>query len=412
VKIKINLTLVFVAIVIMPATANAIDPTAFATATNVTTAGGTLYSFTVRYDDDGVIDVTSLDNSDVRVTGPNGFDAAAAFIGVNFNTDGTPRIATYSIVPPGGTWDSPDNGTYNVMMQATQVFDGLGNAVKAGKIGSFTVMAPASTPTPTPTPTSTTLGNISTRLRVETGDNVLIGGIIITGNDNKHVVLRAIGPSLGNPPFNIAGALQDPTIDLHNGTGDIIATNDNWKDTQQAEIAAFGLGPTNDLESAISITLTPGSYTAIVQGKNGGTGVGLVEAYDVDLSADSKLFNISTRGFVDINDNVMIGGFIVGGAGGSAKVVVRAIGPSLARFQIQGFLQDPTLSLFDEHGQIATNDDWKQTQQAEIEATGFQPIDDKESAILMTLPAGSYTAIVRGVNSTTGLGQIEVFNVP
>jgi hypothetical protein len=256
------------------------------------------------------------------------------------------------------------------------------------------------------------LVNISTRLRVLTGDNVLIGGIIITGNDNKHVVLRAIGPSLVNPPFNIAGALQDPTIDLHNGNGAIIASNDNWKDTQQAEIAALGLGPTNDQESAISTTLAPGSYTAIVQGKNGGTGVGLVEAYDVDLSADSRLFNISTRGFVDVNDNVMIGGFIVGGAGGSAKVVVRAIGPSLARFQIQGFLPDPTLSLFDVNGQIATNDDWKQTQQAEIEATGFQPVDDKESAILMTLPAGSYTAIVRGVNSTTGLGQVEVFNVP
>jgi hypothetical protein len=152
-KTKVILILVFIAIVIMPATTKAIDPTAVATTTNVTTVGGTLYSFTVRYADDGEIDVSTLDNNDVRVTGPGGFNVAAAFVSVNINTNGTPRIATYSIVPPGGSWDFADNGTYNVVMQAFQVTDGLGHPVAAGNIGSFTVMTPSSTPTPTPTPT-------------------------------------------------------------------------------------------------------------------------------------------------------------------------------------------------------------------------------------------------------------------
>jgi hypothetical protein len=257
------------------------------------------------------------------------------------------------------------------------------------------------------------LVNISTRLGVLTGDNVLIGGFIIGGTDNKKVVLRAIGPSLSSPPFNLTGALTDPTIELHDGTGAIIATNDNWKDTQQTDIAATGLAPTDDLESAILRTLPPGNYTAIVRGKDNGTGVGLVEAYDVDLSANAKLSNISTRGFVDINDNVMIGGFIVG-TGGSAKVLVRAIGPSLSNppFNLTGVLADPTVSLFDAHGtMVASNDNWKDTQQADIQATGLAPTDDHESAILATLPSGSYTIIVRGANNTTGVGLVEVFNV-
>jgi hypothetical protein len=210
------------------------------------------------------------------------------------------------------------------------------------------------------------------------------------------------------------GPRRRPPRYVHDGTGAIIGTNDNWKDAQQAEIAATGLGPTNDLESAILLTLpAPGSYTAIVRGKNGGTGVGQVEVFDVDLAADSKLINISTRGFVDTGDNVMIGGFVVGGAGGSAKVVIRAIDPSLfTQFQIQGALADPILTVFDEHGmQIGQNDNWKDTQQTEITATTLQPTDDHESAILTTLSSGSYTAIVRGVNNATGVGLVEVFNI-
>ena len=203
-------------------------------------------------------------------------------------------------------------------------------------------------------------------------------------------------------------------LEVHDSTQAIIATDDNWRDTQEADILATGLQPKSDLESAVVLTLAPGAYTAIVRGKNGGTGIGLVEAYDVDLAANSKLINISTRGFVDTGDNVMIGGFVIGGAGGSAKVVVRAIGPSLlTRFGVQGALADPTLTLFDPNGmQIGFDDNWKDTQQADIEATGLQPTNDLESAILMVLPSGGYTAIVGGKNNTTGIGLVEVFDVP
>jgi hypothetical protein len=263
-----------------------------------------------------------------------------------------------------------------------------------------------------PTGPPLNLGNISTRGLVETGDQVMIGGFAVSGTDNKKVLLRAIGPSLSNPPFNLTGVLADPIIEVHDAHG-IIGTNNNWKDTQQAEIAAIGLAPTNDLESAILLTLAPGSYTAIVRGNNGGTGTGLVEAYDIDPAANSTLSNISTRGFVNTGDNVMIGGFAIAGAGGSATVVVRAIGPSLlTRFGIQGALADPTLTLFDGNAmQIGFNDNWRDSQQAGIQATGFAPTNDLESAILMTLPSGNYTAIVRGNNNATGVGLVEVFNV-
>ena len=321
--------------------------------------------------------------------------------GGHSSTSGSPGM-------PGGLWDS---GILNQGATFMHTFNTAGSfpyyctvhGACCGMVGSVTVVGAVGATgiglvEVFKLPSASPLANISTRLNVLTGDNVLIGGFIIGGPDNKKVVLRAIGPSLSNPPFNLRGVLADPTIELHDATRAIIATNDNWKDTQQAEILATGLQPTNDLESAIVMTLAPGPYTAIVRGKNGGTGIGLVEAYDVDLAANSKLINISTRGFVDTGDNVMIGGFIVGG-GGSATVVVRAKGPSLSNppFNLTGVLQDPTLSLFDANGVIITsNDNWKDTQQAEILATGLQPTNDLESAILVTLPAGNFTAIVRG----------------
>jgi len=321
--------------------------------------------------------------------------------GGHSSTSGSPGM-------PGGLWDS---GILNKGATFMHTFNTAGSfpyyctvhGACCGMVGSVTVVGAVGATgiglvEVFKLPSASPLANISTRLNVLTGDNVLIGGFIIGGPDNKKVVLRAIGPSLSNPPFNLRGVLADPTIELHDATRAIIATNDNWKDTQQAEILATGLQPTNDLESAIVMTLAPGPYTAIVRGKNGGTGIGLVEAYDVDLAANSKLINISTRGFVDTGDNVMIGGFIVGG-GGSATVVVRAKGPSLSNppFNLTGVLQDPTLSLFDANGVIITsNDNWKDTQQAELQATGLAPTDDHESAILVTLPAGNFTAIVRG----------------
>ena len=157
---------------------------------------------------------------------------------------------------------------------------------------------------------------------VLTDDKVLIGGFRITGNDPKKVVLRAIGPSLAG--FDIANPLADPVLELHGADGSLITTNDNWKDTQQSKIEATGIQPQNDLESAIVRTLAPGSYSAVVRGKGGGTGVGLLEGYDLDQAADSLFANISNRGFVGTGSNVMIAGFILGGVGGNASVVVRS----------------------------------------------------------------------------------------
>lgn len=248
-RTTVLLPLVLVAILIMPATSSAEAPTAVATTTNVTTAGGTSYSFTVRYADDGTINAGTVDDNDVRVTGPRSFDIAATFVSGSFGTSGSVYDATYSIVPPGGSWDSADNGTYTVVMQESQVFDSIRNPVAAGNIGSFTVMAPSSTPGPSQ------LLNISTRMDVKTGDQVLIGGFIITGNASKKVILRAIGPSLS--AFGISNPLADTVLELHAADGSLITMNDNWKDTQQGEIEAIGFQPASDLESAIVRTLGP-----------------------------------------------------------------------------------------------------------------------------------------------------------
>jgi hypothetical protein len=257
--------------------------------------------------------------------------------------------------------------------------------------------------------------NLSTRLLVQTGDNAGIGGFIINGTDPKKVILRAIGPSL--TARGVPGALQDPTLELHDHTGATIAFNDNWRDTQQSTIQATGLAPEDNRESAIVQTLAPAAYTAIVRGKGGTSGVALVEAYDVDPNANSKLANISTRGFVGTGDNVMIGGFIVGGGlgvngAGSEEVLVRGLGPSLTQRGVPNALQDPTLDLHDGNGAIiASNDNWKDTQQSEIQATGLAPSNDRESAILAPLVQGNYTAILRGKNNTTGVGLVEVYKV-
>src|SRR5207237_5753388 len=188
----------------------------------------------------------------------------------------------------------------------------------------------------------TVLANISTRLRVETGDNALIGGFIVTGNQNKKIIVRAIGPSL---PF--ADKLADPILELHDGSGALLEMNDNWMDSPNKQaIIDSTIAPSNPLESAIVRSVAPGNYTAIVPGVNNGTGIGVVEAYDLDPSADSKLANISTRGFVQTGDNVLIAGTIVVGQN-SQKVIIRAIGPSLS---IAGKLENPTLELRDQSG--------------------------------------------------------------
>lgn len=249
-----------------------------------------------------------------------------------------------------------------------------------------------------------TLANISTRLRVETGDNVLIGGFIITGTMPKKVIIRAIGPSLALP-----GKLADPILELRDGTGTLLKSNDNWKSDQEAEIRASTIPPTNDLESAIVMTLPANGagYTAIVRGVNNGTGIAVVEAYDLDQSVDSKLANISTRGLVQTGDNVLIAGTIVLGSA-PQRVIVRAIGPSLS---IPGKLADPTLELRDSSALIRANNDWRSDQQAEIIGTTIPPTNDAESALVSTLPGNNatYTAIVRGVGNGTGIGVVEIY---
>ena len=210
----------------------------------------------------------------------------------------------------------------------------------------------------------------------------------------------------------MTGALANPTLELYQGST-LLESNDNWRDTNQAAIEATGIAPTDDQESAIVRTLDPGAYTAIMRGNSGGTGIGVVEAYDLDQAASSKMANISTRGFVDTGDNAMIGGFIMGGNGGeNGRVVVRAIGPSLGDFGISGALQDSVLELRDSSGSlVASNDNWQDSQQAEIEATGLAPTDTRESVIVMQLTGGSYTAVVRGKDNTTGVAVVEVYNI-
>jgi hypothetical protein len=256
--------------------------------------------------------------------------------------------------------------------------------------------------------------NISTRLPVGTNQSVLIGGFIIQGPIAKNVIIRAIGPSLP-----LAGALQDPLLELYDETGETIASNDNWRSTrlgglldsdQSIDIQASLLAPLNDAESAIIATLNPGAYTAVVRGANNSTGIAVVEAYDLDADMSSKLANISTRGFVQTGDNVMIGGFILGGGPGTTTIVVRGIGPSLGASGITNPLLDPMIEVHDANGAIVdSNDDWR-TNQALIEPTGLQPTNDAESALLLSNPAlGAYTAILRGKNGGTGVGVVEVY---
>ena len=252
------------------------------------------------------------------------------------------------------------------------------------------------------------LGNIATRLRVESGDGALIGGFIITGTQSKKVIIRAIGPSLA-----LADKLTDPTLELRDLSGALLDENDDWKlSANRQAIIDSGLAPTHDLESAVIATL-PGNgsqYTAIVRGVNNGTGTAVVQVYDLDTSGNSKLANIATRGFVQTGDNVLFAGMIVVGQA-SQKVIVRAIGPSLS---IAGKMANPTLELRDGNGGLLEeNDDWVSSpnKQAIIDST-VAPTNDLESAIVRTLSPANYTAIVRGVNDTTGIAVVEVYALP
>ena len=330
---------------------------------------------------------------------------------------GQPRIGIARLDPNAGTADSfnPHSSSFvsSIALQADGKILATGNFTSAS--GQSRNNVARLNPDCTPTPTPGTLGNISTRVRVLDGDNVLIGGMIATGTVAKRVIIRAIGPSLTG--FGVPGALANPTLDLFQGSA-LLFSNDDWNNSsQQAEIAASGLAPSYAAESAIIWTLTPGqTYTAAVRGNNGTIGIGVVEAFDLDPAAASKLGNISTRGFVDVDDNVMIAGLIAGpGNGTNLKILVRALGPTLSDFGVSGALVNPTLDLVNASGTvIRSNNDWKDDpqQRAQIEAAGLGPSHDEEAALVETVPPGAYTAVVRGRNQTTGVGLVEAYNIP
>jgi hypothetical protein len=209
----------------------------------------------------------------------------------------------------------------------------------------------------------------------------------------------------------IARTLLDPTLAVYRNDGSLLARNDDWKKGQQLAIQATGLAPSNDSESALILTLAPGTYTTVMGGKSLTTGVGLIEVYDLTPTADSSLQNVSTRGSVGTGESVIIGGFIVGD-GQNPTMVIRGIGPSLSAAGIRNPLPDPMLELHDANGQlIAMNNNWKDSQQAAIEATGLAPAKDQESAIMQALPPGNYTTILRGNRNSTGVALVELYTL-
>ena len=268
-----------------------------------------------------------------------------------------------------------------------------------------------------PSPVPALLLNLSTRLEIPPpalGEDVtsLIGGFIVGGNSGRKILMRALGPSLAN--FGLI-PLADPTLELHDATGAIIASNDNWMDTQEADILDTGLAPTNALESAILMVLPPGAYTATVQGNNLGpgatSGTALVEVYDISLTVAVGLDNLSTRGPVQRIADPMIAGLVIAN-GDEETVLVRGLGPSLDDFGLAG-LSDPRLDLFDADGNLlASNDNWQDSQSADIEATGLAPSDALEAAILITLSRGAYTAVLSPVEGVAhGIALAEIYKL-
>ena len=352
--------------------------------------------------------------------------------GVNFISV-TPSQGSCS----GTSTVSCDLGTFfsaTVTLVVTPTVAGpLSNTASASAPGAFdlnpnnnfftasTTVLPANTPTPTPTATPTPTPppaaaqalNLSTRMLVQTGANVGIGGFIITGTGPKHVLLRAIGPSL--TALGVPNALANPVLELHGPGAFPTVTNDNWRDdpAQEALIIASGIAPSDDLESAIDANLSPGSYTAIVSGKNNTSGVGLVEVYDLSQAAPAKLGNISTRAFVGSGSDVVIAGFILGGNSGNDRIAIRGIGPSLTAQGVPNALADPVLELRNGNGVLlVSNNDWHDNpvQASELIAAGLAPADDLESGIATTLPPGTYTALLAGLNDGTGIGLVEVYD--
>lgn len=299
----------------------------------------------------------------------------------------------------------PSNNTYTTQSLAVDrtnsyLFVASNDLPQASGLYVYSLAPPVQIPTP---PKS--LLNIATRMRSQGGDDALIGGFIVTGNGPKQLALRAIGPSLP-----VMGKLADPVLQLFDSSGKIVAQNDNWN-AHRAEVIATGIAPLDEHEAVITETVDPGSYTAVVRGVNNSSGVALVEAYDLSPGSGSKLANISTRGKIETGDNVMIGGFILGGDQ-TTTVAVRGLGPSLANYNVAGALADPRLEVYDGNGTLIAQDDaWRQFQEQALIQSGLAPTDDREAAMILVLRPGAYTAIVRGENNTTGVGLVEVYNL-
>jgi hypothetical protein len=237
-----------------------------------------------------------------------------------------------------------------------------------------------------------------------------IGGFIITGSAPKQVLVRGLGPSLAGA--GMPNPRGDPVLELHGPGAFVAITNNNWRETQEAQITATGIPPPNDLESAILVTLDPGAYTVILRGNGGTSGVALVEVYGLGASA-SKLANISTRGFISTGNDIVIAGFILSGGSSNERIIIRGLGPSLGAFGLSPVLPDPTLELRDSNGALLiANNDWYDTAiEPPVFGTGLEPTHILESAIGATLPPGSYTALLSGVNGGTGLGLVEVYDL-
>jgi uncharacterized repeat protein (TIGR01451 family) len=383
----------------------------------------------------GAVSDTATLSGGFQATGTITFSA----YGPDDNSCGTAPVFSSSVPVFGdgqynsGSFVPSAGGTYRFVASYS---GDLNNKAAANACGdpneSVVVTGPSPTPTATATPTSTATAtatptatatatptgtpsqavNLSTRTRVETGEKVLIGGFIITGNIPKSVVLRGLGPSLSR--FGLTDLLLDPVIELRGASGNLIFRNDNWKDTQQAQITATGLQPTDDREAAIVTTLPPAAYTVILTGKNGTTGIGTVEIYDNNEAVDSELANISTRGLVQATDRVMIGGFTLGVSNNPTRIAIRGLGPSLTQSGLSNVLADPTLELRDENGSLLlANDDWQSDSASagQLTANGLALPDPKESGIFTLLPGGQYTAILVGKNGGVGIGLVEIYNL-
>jgi cytochrome c peroxidase len=355
----------------------------------------------------------------------NPFSAAGTITVINIPPSPTPTATATATATPTATSTPAPSSTPNPTPVATPTPTSTPIPTPTPTPISTPIPSPTSTPiptpistpipTPTPTPAPARPLNISTRLGVGTGDNAMIGGFIITGNNSKQVLIRGLGPSLSN--VGLTGLLADPVLELRAANGNLLAQNDNWKDGQRSQIEGTPFQPGDDHEPVIIASLSPGAYTAVLIGKNQMTGIGLLEIYDLDQAVDSELANISTRGSVGAQSNVMIGGFILGGnppQAGTTRVAVRGLGPSLSQFGLGNLLADPTLELHDANGAtLVANDNWTDdpASAALLTANGLAPSNSNESAIFTTLSPGQFTAILAGKNSGTGIGIVEVYNL-